>query len=118
MVRSPEPLVIGLCHIDSPKLELVQLHLKPWPDLLKLDFLVRHACVRMMPERDEIIIIAEGNHTLAFLLGCRERVFENVCEALAKLGGHVVEDKMWVRLRDSAYCAVLAGDVVAHHAVA
>lgn len=51
-----------------------------------------------MPQRYQVVIIAEGYHTLAVNFWDWEEVLENVDNSFAELAGEVVEDQVRVCL--------------------
>lgn len=52
----------------------------------------------VMPQRYQVVIIAEGYHTLAVNFWHWEEVLENVDNSFAELAGEVVEDQVRVCL--------------------
>lgn len=93
-IRSHHPFGVGrLDLVQRAQLDLVQLELESRSDLLHLH-LPFHIAIRMMAERNVIVVIREADHSARVLLGHREQILENGHGAIGEFRLEVVEDQV------------------------
>ena len=71
--------------------------------------------IDMVTEGDIILLIGKGEDALRFcwcLIKRREEMSEDICCPLAKLRAEVLNDQMWIRLRDIRKFRIASPDIM------
>lgn len=79
-VGPQSPLHVGLFLVEGAQLDLEELHLEAGAHLLD-DHLAASLFVDVVAEGNEVVSVAEGDHSLGVLLGHRKQIFED-CQRL------------------------------------
>lgn len=77
-----DPFLSWLRLVDQSQRNLIQFHFKPRAEFVQLYTLIGVLLIGVVPERDQIISVWEGDDSLALYFGDGEQVFQYVDNSL------------------------------------